>query len=554
MPKLWTGGFADVYRLRRGSEWVAVKCFKRSPADVRERYAAISDGLAESGLTYFVDFRFLPEEMLVNGARYPVVKMRWADGIPLHEYVRAQLGVPGELRALAARLVEMVRALEERGLAHGDFQHGNILVGDGGLTLVDYDGMYVGAFEGGEAPEIGLPNYQHPRRMASHYGPGIDRFPLLVLCAGLHALAADPSLWNRFNPVDTESFLFTRDDFLFANESPLVAHVRSLGDRRACAWLDELLAACEAEPDATPFPDALPDFVGDAEGYVPEWARDDRTGEAPSVPWWVSMQESPSTYAALVPAPPPALEPASDTRPMLQFEEVPSGASLPIGRFVAVAGALVVLLPLLTGLIIPGATIFFVLVVGMLVAFSRWSSLMRIHPPARFAVAFFFVLLLWNVIPVHLFIALLVTAGSVLADRYSKWKTSASSRYGQLTSRFANLVSMVQSVDAERSAAEREILALNRAEVNEKNSTLLYLRRRAEETGTPAPSALPPDLDRAVTQRYQASRQTHTASLARLTRSLSDLHEEQRLIAAELDTLQPPGFLDFLSARPASRN
>ena len=64
MPKLWTGGFADVYRLRRGSETLAVKCFKRSSTDVRERYGAIAEALEAASLPFFVEFRFLADEML----------------------------------------------------------------------------------------------------------------------------------------------------------------------------------------------------------------------------------------------------------------------------------------------------------------------------------------------------------------------------------------------------------------------------------------------------------------------------------------------------------
>jgi hypothetical protein len=547
MPKLWTGGFADVYRLRRNGEWIAVKCFKRSSTDVRERYAAISEVLEASRLPYFVDFRFLHDEMLVNGGRYPVVKMRWADGMPLHEYVRGRLTSPAELRMLAARLVEMVHALEANGLAHGDFQHGNILVGPDGLTLVDYDGMFVRAFEGEEAPELGLPNYQHPRRTAAHYGPGVDRFPLVVLCTGLFALAADPSLWARYNPVDTESFLFTRDDFLFGRESELVAHLRRVGDRWVDDWLELLLESCDAAPDAIALP-AIPDAAaGDADRASSPWAAEAVDGGTRPMPWWLSLQAEPARTSGLVPVPPGPLSAAqAPARPVLSYDEVSLGPTFPFAR---ASVGLAIFMLVLTGWLAPGSTMFIMAIFGVVVVVMRWQSVVRSFPPIRLVAAVAFMFLLWYLIPVHLFIAVVVTAVSVLADRYSKWKQSASSRYGMLTSRFADLVAMVQNLDTERTAVEREILVLNRAEVNEKTSSLLYLRRRAAESGSPAPTALPPELDRAITTRYQASRQTHTVALTALTRSMADLQREQREVGGELDTLHPPTFLDFLSAR-----
>ncbi|MBK8035367.1 MAG: hypothetical protein IPK17_38860 [Chloroflexi bacterium] len=50
-------------------------------------------------------------------------------------------------------------------MVHGDFQHGNIVVGAGeAIKLLDYDGMLVpGAIEL-PSGEIGHRHYQHPSR------------------------------------------------------------------------------------------------------------------------------------------------------------------------------------------------------------------------------------------------------------------------------------------------------------------------------------------------------------------------------------------------------
>src|SRR2546430_4647189 len=54
-------------------------------------------------------------------------------------------------------------------VAHGDLQHGNILVRGGSIQLVDYDGMWVPALKGRHATEIGHRAYQHPERSEQDY-------------------------------------------------------------------------------------------------------------------------------------------------------------------------------------------------------------------------------------------------------------------------------------------------------------------------------------------------------------------------------------------------
>jgi hypothetical protein len=60
--------------------------------------------------------------------------------------------------------------LREAGVAHGDLQHGNVLLVPAtdtdrlSLKLVDYDGMFVPALTGAQTGEVGHPAYQHPQR------------------------------------------------------------------------------------------------------------------------------------------------------------------------------------------------------------------------------------------------------------------------------------------------------------------------------------------------------------------------------------------------------
>ncbi len=196
----------------------------------------------EAGLPYFVESRFLDGEMLVAGARHPVVKMEWIDGQPLDGYVEANLSRPSALRATAARLRTLVADLERRGIAHGDLQHGNILVTTRGLRLIDYDGLFVPAFAGGRAPEIGVPSYQHPWRTSADYQVGLDRFSLLVMATALLALAAEPALWQEFSTGD--NLLFTSADFRSPLTSPLCQRLRACPDRHVRDLVQAVTAAC----------------------------------------------------------------------------------------------------------------------------------------------------------------------------------------------------------------------------------------------------------------------------------------------------------------------
>ena len=275
MPKVWTGNFAQVYELTTPTRRFAVKCFTRSTADLTHRYSELSKAIAGSKLPYFVDFRYIADEMLVNGQRVPIVKMQWIEGRSLDKYVEANLQRPQALLDLAAGLMTMVRELEQRQLAHGDLQHANLVITPAGLKLVDYDGMFVPAFRGKPAPETGLPSYQHPRRTAADYAVGLDRFALIVMCTGLGALAVDPGLWYEFYTGD--NLLFSAADFKDPHNSRLFQRLSSLPDAQLKSLVDALRSACAQPPLKVPLP---PASFQAANRHVPWWV----TSPAPASP------------------------------------------------------------------------------------------------------------------------------------------------------------------------------------------------------------------------------------------------------------------------------
>ena len=243
MPKPATGGNAVVYKgnepggfLSFKKTW-AIRCFLRPISDHAERYEAISKHLRMVHLPYGVNFQFLKQGIQIRSNWFPIVKMQWAKGDLLHTYVEKHLGYPAVLAGLREKWVTLVRQLEAAQVAHGDLQHGNILVRGGSIHLVDYDGMWVPALRGRQATETGHRAYQHPERSEQDYGQEIDRFSALVIYLSLAALEKDATLWERFHTGD--NLIFVREDFLQLGRSAIWQQLRRIGSGQ----IDQLAAA-----------------------------------------------------------------------------------------------------------------------------------------------------------------------------------------------------------------------------------------------------------------------------------------------------------------------
>ena len=198
MPLPRSGNFADVYEFNcpgTQAKW-AIKCFTRHVAGQRERYSEISRYLQTTKLPFAVEFQYLEQGIRIRGEWYPILKMRWVEGLLLNEFVRDQLDKPAILQQLSQIWVRMGKRLREANLAHCDLQHGNVLLVTGSqktslaVKLIDYDGMFVPALAQKKSGEVGHPNYQHPQRLREGtYNELVDRLPLLVVATALQALA-----------------------------------------------------------------------------------------------------------------------------------------------------------------------------------------------------------------------------------------------------------------------------------------------------------------------------------------------------------------------------
>lgn len=253
LPQPITGAFAAVFPMTTETDdRFAVKCFLNEVPKQQSRYEAVAEHLDTVDLDALVEFDYQPSGIRVEGTDFPLLKMEWVEGTVLNRFVEEHLDSPDVLSALSEAWADLMVNLEASDLAHGDLQHGNVLVQttDDGLQLrlVDYDTMYVPALEGWRSAEVGHRNYQHPDRTDADFGPSLDRFPGLAVYTALRACAARPRLWERYDIG--ENLLFRDADFYDPDQSALFDELASM--EAVAAPLAALRTACFVEPADVP--------------------------------------------------------------------------------------------------------------------------------------------------------------------------------------------------------------------------------------------------------------------------------------------------------------
>jgi eukaryotic-like serine/threonine-protein kinase len=242
------GTSAVVFHATIEGQEYALRCYTRRDASTPERYAALDSFVSGNGLSGRVGIvTWYKDQIQLKGARWPVLKMGWIEGQQLNEYAGylADTGNSNALRTLAERWLGLVEELQQAGFAHGDLQHGNILVDqESQLRLVDFDSVWIPPLQGQAAPtETGHPSYQPQGGTAkSRWGPHMDTFSGLVIYLALTALAKDPGLWPRFNNGD--NLLFEREDFDPALDRDIWKQLAALGDTEVSALARKLRDCC----------------------------------------------------------------------------------------------------------------------------------------------------------------------------------------------------------------------------------------------------------------------------------------------------------------------
>lgn len=225
----YSGGYTTVFPFyKQPGNKVAVRLWIADIGDAKKRSLEISNYLENLNNTYFAGFKYIDDAVLVNGTLHPIILMDWVDGQTLKEYINYNISNSSKILDLAEKFKEMTVYFHNENIAHGDLQHGNILVKDNGsLVAIDYDSMYIEPLNGMNDTIKGLPGYQHPARHSNqHVNSYLDYFSELVIYLSLLIYADTPKLWDDY--YETEDLLFSKDDFSNPKNSKLInTHLKS---------------------------------------------------------------------------------------------------------------------------------------------------------------------------------------------------------------------------------------------------------------------------------------------------------------------------------------
>ena len=307
-----SGNSAVVFKAAIDGRSHALRFFIREDASSPERYRSLHAYLMQHRLTdCTAAAEWVDDAILVNQRRWQMVKMQWIEGRSLDAYVDhlVQCGDTEALETLAQAWRQLVRRMQEKGFAHGDLQHGNVLVDTGShLRLVDFDGSWIEGATGPTPTETGHPNYQLRGRPWGQY---MDTFPGLLVYTALRSLALRPGLWEEFSVG--ENILFIKDDFVRPFDTPIWSALLALGDAEVTHCVSQLRAACAAPGNLTI---SLESVIGEVPHPVSEPVTEPvrvLSPLQPGSPWWAQTgggaaggsTAAPAAAAATSTLPPP---------------------------------------------------------------------------------------------------------------------------------------------------------------------------------------------------------------------------------------------------------
>lgn len=236
----YNGGKAVVYKVNTpAGRNYALKCWVEDLGDLKKRYREIDNFLQDLNLPYFVDFAYKESGIMVDGGKYPILRMDWVDGFSLDDYISENISNKNRIRRLADDFLNMTKVLHKKNISHGDLQHGNIKVNNNGkIFLVDYDSLYIPSLSNELDKIKGLPSYQHPSRFGLiNLSPKADYFSEVVIYVSLLAIAENPDLWKDIK--DSQRLIFSEKDFANPFLSPTL---EMLGNRHKFSYEVNYLA------------------------------------------------------------------------------------------------------------------------------------------------------------------------------------------------------------------------------------------------------------------------------------------------------------------------
>ncbi|MBR1769406.1 MAG: hypothetical protein IJ748_03015 [Bacteroidales bacterium] len=242
---LSSGNFAVVFRYRKNGIVYSFRCWYKENEYVErlcQRWNIISNCLKSLSVDYLSTYNYDRCGISINNKKYPVLTTKWIVGDNLLRYVYNNRSSINALNTLAERFLKIFKDMNSKDIAHGDLQHGNILVEQTGkIHFIDYDSFYFPELKGNEDVVQGLPSYQHPARFTNKYSnEKIDYFSQLIIYLGILAVAKKPELAELYhlNSKNTEYFLFDSKDFANLKYSKIYHDIKSLNS----VYLDKLLS------------------------------------------------------------------------------------------------------------------------------------------------------------------------------------------------------------------------------------------------------------------------------------------------------------------------
>jgi hypothetical protein len=270
IPRPHTGMFASVYKMQATNATWALRFFLHNVPDQVERYAAIGKQLRKLNLASFVKFDFQETGLQLLGTTFPILKMNWINGEGLIPWLQNNLTQSTRLEAFLLAWTNLMKSLSANGIAHGDLQHGNILIDASGIRVIDYDAMFVPELAGRQSNELGHRNYQHPQRAATHFASYLDNFSAWLIYLSVKMIKLDPGLWWELRGGD-DCLLFRAADLENPIESDAfyILEAHPTEEIRNAARLLRYLRSCRIE-DVPPLgeevvvPANFESIVGDA--------------------------------------------------------------------------------------------------------------------------------------------------------------------------------------------------------------------------------------------------------------------------------------------------
>lgn len=317
IPMPASGSAAVVFKASVDGVDTALRFFIQDDVSSRERYTALARHFAGHGLADCVaSAAWVDHAIAIHGATWPVVQMEWIEGRSLDAYVAhlARRNDVGALACLAHIWRGFIARLQDAEFAHGDLQHGNVIVDrNGSLRLVDFDGSWIAAFRGGAPPrETGHLNYQRTGRI---WGRWMDTFPGLVIYTALLGLSRRPDSWEALH--NGENMLFSHNDFAPPFRTPTWQLLSSIRDDEVVHAVTRLKQACEPRWQADnslelllrprpsgPSQVARPSAVYPGVGrMIDHWWDPRMAGSGTSQPHLTTRK--PGTHMGSLPTPPP---------------------------------------------------------------------------------------------------------------------------------------------------------------------------------------------------------------------------------------------------------